>query len=159
MLFRSNNNNLSTLKKLEKKHLSGTVLKRVANGIVRSAQSMLLRVAQPTRVGSDGSRSGKPTPLQEPAQNVARIFRRLRVGLLSAVRRVQIESLVESGERKPVYNLTVAEAHCFYANGVLVHNCDSMTLALMRFRQGGLITIHSEEDDDEDFIPRKREYY
>ena len=36
---------------------------------------------------------------------------------------------------------------------------DSMTLALMRFRQGGLITIHAEEDDDEDFIPRKREYY
>src|SRR6056297_409904 len=36
---------------------------------------------------------------------------------------------------------------------------DSMTLALMRFRQGGLITIHDEEDDEEDFVPRKREYY
>jgi len=36
---------------------------------------------------------------------------------------------------------------------------DSMTLALMRFRQGGLITIHDEEDDEEEYIPRKREYY
>jgi len=38
---------------------------------------------------------------------------------------------------------------------------DSMTLALMRFRQGGLIAIAADEQDDEelDFIPRKREYY
>lgn len=38
---------------------------------------------------------------------------------------------------------------------------DSMTLALMRFRQGGLIGIAADEQDDEelDFIPRKREYY
>jgi phage terminase large subunit-like protein len=36
---------------------------------------------------------------------------------------------------------------------------DSMTLALMRFRQGGLIAIAADEEDEEDFIPRKREYY
>lgn len=36
---------------------------------------------------------------------------------------------------------------------------DSMTLALMRFRQGGLISLHVDEDDEEEFIPRKREYY
>ena len=105
-------------------------------------------------------RSEKPTQSQELARNAARIFRHLRVGLLSAVRRVRVESLVESGEKKPVYNLTVADAHCFYANGVLVHNCDSMTLALMRFRQGGLISIEVDEEDDEtDSMPRTREYY
>ena len=38
---------------------------------------------------------------------------------------------------------------------------DSMTLALMRFRQGGLIAIAADEEDEDemDFIPRKREYY
>jgi phage terminase large subunit-like protein len=38
---------------------------------------------------------------------------------------------------------------------------DSMTLALMRFRQGGLISIKVDEEDDEelDSIPRAREYY
>jgi len=150
----------STLKKLEKKRLSGIVLNRGASGIVRSAQSILLRVAQLIRAGGNGLRSEKPTQSQGLARNAARIFRHLRVGLLSAVRRVRVESLVESGEKKSVYNLTVADAHCFYANGVLVHNCDSMTLALMRFRQGGLISIEVDEEDDEtDSMPRTREYY
>jgi hypothetical protein len=74
---------------------------------------------------------------------------------------VQVESLVASGEKKPVYNLTVADAHCYYANGILVHNCDSMTLALLRFRQGGFIRIHEEEEDSlSDRMPaHKREYY
>lgn len=30
----------------------------------------------------------------------------------------------------PVFNLTVEDAHMFYANGVLVHNCDSTTQAI-----------------------------
>lgn len=29
-------------------------------------------------------------------------------------------------ERVPVYNLLIADAHEFYANGVLVHNCDAL---------------------------------
>jgi hypothetical protein len=33
-----------------------------------------------------------------------------------------------------------------------------MTLALMRFRQGGLIALEG-EDDGEEYLPRKREYY
>jgi len=33
-----------------------------------------------------------------------------------------------------------------------------MTLALMRFRQGGFVALEGEDVGD-DFIPRKREYY
>jgi hypothetical protein len=33
-----------------------------------------------------------------------------------------------------------------------------MTLALMRFRQGGLIALEG-EDNEEEYMPRKREYY
>jgi len=29
-----------------------------------------------------------------------------------------------------VYNLTVADAHEYFANGVLVHNCDALVWAL-----------------------------
>ena len=29
-----------------------------------------------------------------------------------------------------MFNLMVENAHCFYANGKLVHNCDAMTQAL-----------------------------
>lgn len=31
---------------------------------------------------------------------------------------------------RPVYNLSVEGAHCYFANGVLVHNCDSMARIL-----------------------------
>jgi len=36
-----------------------------------------------------------------------------------------------------VYNLTVDGAHVYYANGILVSNCDAMTQALRRFSLGG----------------------
>lgn len=36
----------------------------------------------------------------------------------------------EFGSRQPVFNLMIEDAHCFYANGLLVHNCDAMTQAL-----------------------------
>ena len=37
--------------------------------------------------------------------------------------------------------------------------CDSMTLALMRFRQGGFIYLKGEDDEEEPLFRRKREYY
>ena len=36
--------------------------------------------------------------------------------------------------------------------------CDSMTMAILRFRQGGFIFLDG-EDDEEDYIPERREYY
>ena len=36
--------------------------------------------------------------------------------------------------------------------------CDSMTMALMRFRQGGFIYLDG-EDEEEDYVPRMRNYY
>lgn len=73
--------------------------------------------------------------------------------------RVQVEHIsVEKGQ-KPVYNLSVDGAHCFYANGVLVHNCDSMVMAMLRFRQGGFIRLPSDEQDDELPYRQKVDYY
>lgn len=39
----------------------------------------------------------------------------------------------------PVYNLTVEGAHCYYANGVLVHNCDTVSGALRHLRDIGVL--------------------
>ena len=36
--------------------------------------------------------------------------------------------------------------------------CDSMTMALMRFRQGGFIYLDGEDEED-DYVPRMRSYY
>ena len=52
----------------------------------------------------------------------------------------------------------VMEEVASFPNGEHDDFCDSMTLALMRFRQGGLIALDGEEDEGE-YYPRKREYY
>ena len=52
----------------------------------------------------------------------------------------------------------VIEEVVSFPNGDNDDFCDSMTLALMRFRQGGFISLHNEDTEDEP-IPRKREYY
>jgi len=53
----------------------------------------------------------------------------------------------------------VIEEVASFPNGEHDDYVDSMTLALMRFRQGGLISIQDDDEDEEEFIPRKREYY
>ena len=54
----------------------------------------------------------------------------------------------------------VIEEVSAFPNGDHDDFCDSMTLALMRFRQGGFVLIHDEETlDFSDQVPRKREYY
>ena len=51
----------------------------------------------------------------------------------------------------------IAEVASF-PNGEHDDFCDSMTMALMRFRQGGFISLKGEELEDDD-PPRIREYY
>lgn len=51
---------------------------------------------------------------------------------------------------RPVYNLTVAGARCYYANGVLVHNCDTVSGALGYLRQYGLIRLADEHAREEE---------
>ena len=36
--------------------------------------------------------------------------------------------------------------------------CDSMTMALMRFRKGGFIFLDG-EDEEEEYVPKMRSYY
>ena len=38
-----------------------------------------------------------------------------------------------------VYNLSVEEAKCFYANRVLVHNCDTVSMAIRHLRDTGML--------------------
>jgi predicted phage terminase large subunit-like protein len=66
---------------------------------------------------------------------------------------------IVSAENSLVYNLTVDRASCYFANGVLVHNCDSMTQALLRFRTGGFLNLQSDDEDREPIYRRKVAYY
>ncbi len=42
-------------------------------------------------------------------------------------------------EREPVYNLTVEDTHEFFANGVLVRNCDALRYMVMELDAGGIL--------------------
>ncbi|HNT86283.1 MAG TPA: hypothetical protein PKL84_00325 [Candidatus Hydrogenedentes bacterium] len=55
-------------------------------------------------------------------------------------------------------DLTVEGEHCFFAEGILVHNC---SMALMRIRKGGLVRLPDDEDDDPlaGYMARRRYYY
>ena len=53
----------------------------------------------------------------------------------------------------------VIEEVVSFPNGDNDDYCDSMTLALMRFRQGGFISLTGEGTEDDEWRPRKREYY
>jgi len=53
----------------------------------------------------------------------------------------------------------VIEEVVSFPNGDNDDYCDSMTLALMRFRRGGFISLHGEDTQDDEWRPRKREYY
>lgn len=69
---------------------------------------------------------GVSGPISSPkiASVVEKVF-----GLINTTRQKRAEIRVlrtyESGERKPVYNLTIDGEHEFFANGILVHNCDA----------------------------------
>ena len=52
----------------------------------------------------------------------------------------------------------VIEECAAFPNGDYDDFVDSMTMALIRFRQGGFIALHGEEDE-EMYVPRNREYY
>jgi len=52
----------------------------------------------------------------------------------------------------------VIEEVASFPNGDHDDFCDSMTLAIMRFRQGGFVSLDG-EDLEEDYYPQKREYY
>ena len=53
----------------------------------------------------------------------------------------------------------VIEEVVSFPNGDHDDFCDSMTLALMRFRQGGFISLNGEGDAEDSLYHRKREYY
>ncbi len=61
-----------------------------------------------------------------------------------------------------VYNLTVENAQCYYANDILVHNCDCLSQALMFFKKGQFAPRKQTWDtrpDDNDAPPAKSGYY
>lgn len=72
---------------------------------------------------------------QRNVKFVAKNLQALKEGGVSQEQLV-LDPAVESldGKELPVYNLQIEDAHMFFANGCLVHNCDSLSQALNYFR-------------------------
>ena len=51
-------------------------------------------------------------------------------------------------QRQSVYNLTIEGAHCYYANGILVHNCDALS-----YIDQLAVTSYFQEDEDNEWEP------
>jgi predicted phage terminase large subunit-like protein len=48
----------------------------------------------------------------------------------------------------PVYNLTIDGEHCYYANRILTHNCDTVSMAMRYLRRSGFILRTDEVSQD-----------
>lgn len=51
-------------------------------------------------------------------------------------------------KREPVYNISVDGAHEYYANGVLVHNCDAVVMAVTAAQQNRVRAVAPPDEDD-----------
>ena len=57
---------------------------------------------------------------------------------------VHAVDVIATGRRANVYNLTVEDCPEFYANGILVHNCDAFADAFNELSLGQFVTFQSE---------------
>lgn len=57
----------------------------------------------------------------------------------------EVVSVHKTGEKSPVYNITVEDAHEYFAEGILVHNCDSLRYALIGARHYALPITRGQE--------------
>lgn len=140
---------------------SGTEATKGGHGMQKSLPRRLLKVALRTLRANKHSQSEGKIHTKLCAQNAASLLKRWLSPGNFVPTRVRADGLEESVEKKAVFNLQVEEANCYYANGFLTHNCDTVVMALMRFRSGGFITLPSDDRDDEqpNFRPRRAEYY
>lgn len=125
-----------------------------------------LGIWQPNGTKAQRDENGiKDAPLQRsgsqerPSPIAKAIMRGLAGGAARLLRpRVLKRDFVAQGVRKPkadtvwvnsvrslnttcaVYNITVEDAGCYYANGILVHNCDTVSMAAKFLRDNGLLT-------------------
>jgi predicted phage terminase large subunit-like protein len=120
--------------------LNGTSLMKAVNGIDRSVQKHLLQVGQPKLLLPRKGQSNLQTLSSRFVRNAGRNFQRLLVGLRYAAMRVRVAEVTAIKESASVYNLSVEGARCYYANNILVHNCDTVSMALKHLRDVGMLT-------------------
>ena len=83
----------------------------------------------------DGSRYMPTSEKIAPVQRAAKLFRSRRVHT-KYVARVHVLGIIDLNKRADVYNLTVDGPHEFFANGILVKNCDALRYLCVGLTRG-----------------------
>ena len=150
-----------TLKQFAQKLQSGTGVKKGVHGIPPLPEKHLKKAGLLRLLWKRLEKNAERIRSKGIVSYAARRMKRLVGNVNFAQTRARVQTAEKTSEIKPVYNLCVEEAACFYANGFLTHNCDTVVMALMRFRSGGFITLPSDdrEDDQPNFRPRRAVYY
>jgi hypothetical protein len=100
--------------------------------------------------GQAESLSSTPAKSAESSLNPSKRQRCISV-VANALQRIggkRIQTITPLKQRQSVYNLTVDHAHSYYANGILVHNCDALS-----YIDQLAVTSYFEDDDSEDWQP------
>jgi hypothetical protein len=113
----------SILKTFASWHQNGIGVRRVKRGIENNAEKTFATAGNtmPSALNVENRSKRKTSLLRGKTDSVA----------INAVTRITTESAM------PVYNLAVEDAHEFFANGILVHNCDPPAIIYGELAKGG----------------------
>lgn len=168
-----------TLKELGHSLLNGTSLKKAKSGIVNMLKNLSVKLGRPGMLPAKNvenklsesilqksifapinaalnSLIKKLIPTQAPVMSNASFVaqssnQRFAIGPNIVAQNVTKKDL----DLKTVYNLTIDSPACYYANGVLVHNCDAATLGLNYMRRAGIAQLAGESRQE---IAEERAY-
>ena len=108
---------------------NGIAPKKEKNGIANMASKLPKIESRNIRIVKCAALD-LPMPMQQ--LNFAAIGATQGIGanvILNTLPRLMPNS--EKQEKQPVYNLTIEDAHEFFANGILVHNCDALVYLIL----------------------------
>jgi predicted phage terminase large subunit-like protein len=141
--------NLSILRPLDPKHQSGIGLKRAALG----TESMLKNIWQ--KLG-EFREAIHPSRLTAFGADVRCKLKAAESGSAKRGARLQNQSFASAKvvqntrTMRRVYDLTIEADHCYFANGILVHNCDAFSQAIRYLRDAGWLSVDPPPRDDYD---------
>jgi len=130
---------LRTLRTIPSKDLKTKDIKKGMLCIWRKSENSRKYGILPKRVGCGIANTARRIGLKEKrltryAYSVGNILKHILKKLNIVITTVSphiVESVYETNRKKAVYNITVEDEHCYYANGILVANCDCLRYMVM----------------------------
>jgi predicted phage terminase large subunit-like protein len=132
------------LPKFALKRRNGIAAKKGASGIVKMPTPQSAQKERPGHTAKVGITKFACGAAKRLLQRALRLFSAMPTATKSVQGSSAVLSVSAIRTTQPVYNLTIEGAHCYYANGVLVHNCDTVSMTLRHMRDIGLLSRSAE---------------